>query len=65
MNRDDAEEFTQSLGKIIGGGWRQIAWADRMGIPEALGLSTQDWVERRLGGYVRLSVRSAVRPCAN
>jgi phage N-6-adenine-methyltransferase len=56
MNRDDAEEFTQSLGQIIGGGWRQIAWADRMGIPEALGLSTQDWVERRLGGYVRLSV---------
>ena len=53
---EDAEEYTQSLGQIVGGSWRQIAWAARMGIPEALGLTTQDWVEQRLGGYVRLTV---------
>ncbi len=27
MKREDAEEFTQSLGQILGGTWRQIAWA--------------------------------------
>ena len=53
---EDAEEYTQSLGQIVGGSWRQIAWATRLGIPEALGLTTQDWVEQRLGGYVRLTV---------
>lgn len=56
MNREDAEEFTQSLGQILGGGWRQIAWADRQGIPAALGLSTEDWVNQRLGGYARVAV---------
>lgn len=64
IGAEDAEEYTQSLGQVVGGAWRQIAWASRMGIPEALGLSTQDWVEQRLGGYVRLSVserREAVR----
>lgn len=53
---EQAEEYTQSLGQIIGGSWRQIAWADRNGIPDALGLSTRDWVEQRLGGYVRLQI---------
>lgn len=56
MNRDDAEEYTQSLGQIVGGAWRQIAWADRQGIPEALGLTTTEWVNGRLGGYVQLAV---------
>jgi phage N-6-adenine-methyltransferase len=56
ISAEDAEEYTQSLGQIVGGSWRQIAWASRLGIPEALGLSTEDWVQQRLGGYVRLSV---------
>lgn len=56
MNREDAEEFTQSLGQIVGGSWRQIAWAKRQGVPEALGLSVEDWVQQRLGGYVRHTV---------
>jgi phage N-6-adenine-methyltransferase len=56
IGAEDAEEYTQSLGQIVGGSWRQIAWASRLGIPEALGLSTEDWVQQRLGGYVRLSV---------
>ena len=56
MDRTDAEEYTQSLGQIVGGAWRQIAWAAKMGIPAALGLTTGAWVDQRLGGYVRLSV---------
>jgi hypothetical protein len=27
-----------------------------MGVPEALGLTTEEWVEERLGGYVRLNI---------
>lgn len=56
MTPEDAEEFTQSLGQIMGGSWRQIAWAQRQGIPAALGMSTAEWVQERLGGYVRLSI---------
>lgn len=55
MTRDDAEEYTGSLGQIAGGTWRQIAWAARMGIPAALGLTVDEWVTQRLGGYIRLS----------
>ena len=67
INEQDAEEFTQSLGQIIGGSWRQIALAKRLGVPQALGLSTEAWVRERLGGYVRLTVderREAVRELA-
>jgi len=56
MKREDAEEFTQSLGQIMGGSWRQIAWAQKQGIPKALGLTTDQWVRQRLGGYVKLSI---------
>lgn len=56
MNREDAEEYTESLGQIVTGSWRQIAWAVRQQIPQALGLTTKEWVTDRLGGYVRLSV---------
>jgi hypothetical protein len=52
---DEAEEYTQSLAQIMGGGWRQVLWAQQQGIPKALGLSTEDWVAR-LGGYIKLSV---------
>jgi N6-adenosine-specific RNA methylase IME4 len=56
MTPEDAEEFTQSLGQIIGGSWRQIALAKRLGVPKALGLDTEKWVRERLGGYIKLSV---------
>lgn len=56
MKAEDAEEYTQALGQVVAGGWRQVALGERLGVPEALGLSTKDWVEQRLGGYVRLSV---------
>jgi N6-adenosine-specific RNA methylase IME4 len=64
MTTDDAEEYTESLGLIGAGMWRQIALAKRLGVPDALGLTTEEWVTQRLGGYIRLSVddrREAVR----
>lgn len=61
MNRQDltaeaAEEFTQSLSQIFAGSYRQILWAKQQGIPEALGLTTEEWVTKRLGGYTKLQV---------
>lgn len=64
MNVEDAEEYTQALGQVMAGGWRQIAWGERQGVPQALGLTTREWVNERLGGYVRLSIeerREAVK----
>lgn len=55
MNKSDAEEYTQSLGQIVSGAWRQIALATRLGVPKALGMSTPQWVNSHLGGYVRLN----------
>ncbi len=56
MKVEDAEEYTQSLGQIVSGSWRQIVLAKRLGVPKALGLNTEQWVNDRLGGYVRQSV---------
>lgn len=55
MKREDAEEYTQSLGQIVSGAWRQIALATRLGVPKALGMSTSQWVNDHLGGYVKLN----------
>lgn len=56
MNLGDAEEYTQALGQVVAGGYRQVALGKRLGVPEALGLSVEEWVETRLGGYVRMSI---------
>jgi hypothetical protein len=56
MTPEDAEEYTQALSQVVAGGWRQIALGKRLGVPELLKLSTRQWVEDRLGGYVRLSI---------
>lgn len=67
MKLQDAEEYTQSLGQIVAGSWRQIALAKRLGVPKALGLTVESWVEKRLGGYIRLSIaerREAVKELA-
>ena len=56
MKPEDAEEYTQALGQVVAGGWRQIALGERLGVPKALGLSVDEWVKRRLGGYVKLSI---------
>jgi hypothetical protein len=52
----DAEEYTQALAQVWAGGWRQAALGKRLGVPAALGLTTEEWVQQRLGGYVRLSI---------
>ena len=67
MNEHDAEEFTQALGQVVAGSWRQVALAKRLGVPKALGLSVDQWVNDRLGGYVKLSIsdrREAARELA-
>ena len=56
MKAADAEEYTQALGQIVAGSWRQIALAKRLGVPRALGLSVDDRVNQRLGGYVKMSI---------
>jgi len=56
MKPEDAEEYTQALGQVVAGGWRQIALGERLGVPEALGLTVGEWVQQRLGGYVKLSI---------
>lgn len=60
MNKEDAEEYTQSLGQIVGGSYRQILLAKKLGIPQALGLSAPQWVNERLGGYVRMAADERV-----
>lgn len=68
MNAADAEDFTQALGQVVSGSYRLIAQARKLGVPKALGLSTEDWVNNRLGGYVRYSIaerRKIVAELAN
>ena len=65
---EDAEEYTQAAGQVFAGGWRFRALAWRLGVPQALGMSLEDWTEKRLGGYVRLSIperREAVAELAS
>lgn len=56
ISPEDAEEYTQALGQVLAGGWRQRALAWRLGVPQALGMTLEEWTERRLGGYVRMSI---------
>jgi transcriptional regulator with XRE-family HTH domain len=56
MAAEDAEEYTAALGQIMSGGWRQIALAQRLGVPAALDMTTEAWVRERIGGYVRLGL---------
>ena len=56
MRVEDAEEWTQAQGQSLAGQWRMILLGEKLGVPKALGLSTADWVNDRLGGYVRLTV---------
>jgi hypothetical protein len=58
MTPEQAEEYTDALGQVASGAWRQVALGVELGVPNALGLSTGEWVEQRLGGYVRLSMEA-------
>jgi ParB family chromosome partitioning protein len=55
ISRDDAVEYSESLGQIGAGWWRQIAWAHRQGIPEALGLDRREWAET-YHGYLKMPI---------
>ena len=57
MKAKDAEEYTLAVGQTAAGTWRHIAIAERLGVPKALGLTLKQWVEERLRGYVRLSLK--------
>ncbi len=51
-----AREYSEALGMIGAGWWRQVAWAHRQGIPAALGMTTREWVTAFVGGWARLPV---------
>lgn len=55
MDPLDAEEFSLSLAQIGAGWWRQIAWAFRQEVPEALGMSRRGWAEK-YHGYMRMPI---------
>lgn len=54
ISAEDAEEYSESLAQIGEGWWRQIALAFRMGMPEALGLSHDEW-KTKYFGHIRVS----------
>jgi DNA-binding CsgD family transcriptional regulator len=56
MNKEQAEEYTQSLGQIVAGSYRQIALPHDLGVPGALGMRLDEWVHDRLGGYIRMAI---------
>ena len=65
MKREHAEEFTEGLVQVFAGGMRLAGLADELGIPAALGLSEEEWLNRRLASHIRLSIPSAARLLRN
>jgi hypothetical protein len=55
MTPEEAQEYTESLGQIFTGSYRQIAWAIQQGVPRALGLPVQEW-GKRLEGRIKLGI---------
>lgn len=51
-----AEEYTEALGLVFAGAVRLADVAADIGIPEALGLTPEEWAQRRLAGQVRLTI---------
>jgi len=63
LTPEEAAEWTEAQARVVEGWWRQAALAVKLGVPEALGLSVEEW-NQRLGGYVKLAIeerRDAVR----
>lgn len=63
ISAEDAEEYTRAVGQVMSGGWRLCAAAHRLGVPEAMGMTSREWV-REIGGAVRLGLderREAVK----
>jgi capsular polysaccharide biosynthesis protein len=62
MNPEDAEEYTEGLGQIVAGAKRQMEEGARLGVPQALGLSPNEWVETRLGASSDQSIPKRREP---
>jgi uncharacterized protein YerC len=57
LSREEAEEYTHSLGQVTAGDYGLIDFAiNTLGVPNALNLTTEEWVTDHLGGYIRWSV---------
>ena len=55
IEESDALEYSESLALVGQGWWRQLAWAQRQGIPEALGLSRREWGDT-YHGYLKMPI---------
>jgi hypothetical protein len=56
MTKALAEELTQAVGQSTSGAWRTIAGLKALGVPKALGLTEEQWLQKYLGNYIRLGV---------
>ena len=65
LTAEQAEEFTHNLGQITARDYGLMDMAiNTLQVPAALGMAPEEWVQERLGGYVRWTVeqrRVAVR----
>lgn len=64
MTAEEAEDFTQALGSVLTGGYRFVFQGWRLGVPQALGLEVQEWVETRLGGYIKMAEKDRQKAIA-
>jgi len=55
IGTEAAEEFSDALVQVLSGGFRLADWGQAVGIPSVLGLTAEEWAERKLKGPVRLS----------
>ncbi|HKE79033.1 MAG TPA: DNA N-6-adenine-methyltransferase [Solirubrobacteraceae bacterium] len=56
MKPEQANEFTDGLGQVFAGAVRLAGLAVELDVPQALGLTPEEWAQRRLAGHVRLSI---------
>jgi DNA methylase len=64
LTAEEAEDFTQALGSVLTGGYRFIFQGWRLGVPDALNMSVQEWVDKRLGGYIKMAERDRQKAIA-
>jgi hypothetical protein len=55
VNAAEAEEYTAALVQSFSGTVRHVLWAPRNGVPEAMGLSIEEWAGK-FGSRVKLSI---------
>jgi len=46
MTADDAAEWSEAIGQVNTGGWRQVVLAVKMGVPQELGLEPAEWAAK-------------------